>query len=51
MKLSFVTAISALVLLAAQHASLVAAGRGPRVIIVGAGMSGTFAHTTTHMIN
>jgi hypothetical protein len=38
---SFVTAIAAvLVLIAAQHASL-AAGRGPRVIIVGAGMSGT----------
>ncbi|XP_048543549.1 polyamine oxidase 7-like [Triticum urartu] len=43
MKLSFVTAIAALVLLAAQHASLVAAGRGPRVIIVGAGMSGISA--------
>ncbi|VAI90143.1 unnamed protein product [Triticum turgidum subsp. durum] len=43
MKLSFVTAISALVLLAAQHASLAAAGRGPRVIIVGAGMSGISA--------
>ncbi|XP_047074288.1 polyamine oxidase 1-like [Lolium rigidum] len=40
---SFVTAIAAvLVLIAAQHASL-AAGRGPRVVIVGAGMSGISA--------
>ncbi|KAF7110073.1 hypothetical protein CFC21_110228 [Triticum aestivum] len=43
MKSWFVTAIAALVLIAAQHASLVAAGRGPRVIIVGAGMSGISA--------